>query len=259
MLWVAAALIFGLSLGYLLRDQVFADGPVAPEIITETEVVTEAISDERLQSLCATLTASDRDRLESAQADIMSLRRSLEGKELELAALQEERRRAKEAGAAVVSRIKALEAEVATLKTELATITEERDTLLVELKETVVKLEHQIRETDKYKKEAKKWKRKSTENAWKSFVAEAKVLICDRGTRKRHEACHEAVADAMAGGIQDRFELCVDTYQATPSMAQLERKASLPTFAEALDNDKAFTSKDWYIQFCDPTLPEAGE
>ena len=63
----------------------------------------------------------------------------------------------------------------------------------------------------------------------------------------------------MTPPIKERFQTCVDTYQAVPVLRQREKKdEELPAFAEDLPDDNKFTKKGWYIIFCDPTLPEAG-
>ena len=59
--------------------------------------------------------------------------------------------------------------------------------------------------------------------------------------------------------VRDRFVECVNTYQSTPLLVQGEKDVTLPPYAEWLNQDDRFTKKGWYIQFCDPTLPEAGE
>ena len=92
-----------------------------------------------------------------------------------------------------------------------------------------------------------------------SFNAEAKVAICDRGSRRRHDKCHEAVETALTAEMQSKFLSCVDSYQFTPMLRQLERKQEVPSNAMKLSDDDRFTDKGWYIQYCDPTLPEAGE
>lgn len=259
-LLAAGVTLVGALAGFAVHAWLFPAQPeVVTRVVTEAQLVPDKISDDKLQALCATLTASDKELIQAAQERVMSLRDELETREKELADLRAERARAKEAGAEVAAKLRSMEAEISRLRAQLVEVTAERDGLMVELKQTVAKLDAQIRETEKYKAEAKKWKRKSTENAWRSFVAEAKVQICDKGTRKRHEVCHEAVDQALDAPVQDRFESCVDTWQAVPALVQAEsKKAELPTFAYAL-SDKQFTSTGWYIQFCDPTLPEAGQ
>jgi DNA repair exonuclease SbcCD ATPase subunit len=253
---MGAGMMLGFALGFAF---VKASPEVVTQVVTEQQVVPERLSQEEIEQICATLTVDAKQQLLQAQEAVASLRGTLEAREQELAELQEQRRRSAAAGAAVQARITALEAEVGALRTQLVTVTAERDGLIVELKDTVRKLEVQIAETEKFKREAKKWKHTSTANAWRSFVAEAKVAICDRGTKKRHESCHEAVDEALGNELQDLFERCVDSEQAVPMLAQSEKEDGLPAFAQALPNDKRFSTRGWHIRFCDPSLPEAGQ
>lgn len=248
------AVVVGGGLGWLAHQQL-----VEPEqvVLREPQVVKQELTAEELAEVCADLTQTEQQRLAAAQANVTGLQSRLDEREKELADLKAKSKKGAEAAAANKQRMEELEAEVQRLSTELATVTQERDELLVELKETVTKLEAQIRETEKARTEAKKWKTKSTENAWQAFFAEAKLQICDRGTERRHEKCHEAVDGALSTEIRDRFEQCVDSYQLVPVLTQLEKKAELPVHAVLLGDDNRFTRSGWYIQFCDPTLPEA--
>ena len=42
---------------------------------------------------------------------------------------------------------------------------------------------------------------------------DAKTRICDRGTRKRHARCHDAVEAALTGPLRSRFETCTTSAQ----------------------------------------------
>jgi seryl-tRNA synthetase len=258
---IAGMLMFaGGTLGFAVCFALTYTSPeVVTQVVTEHKVVPERLSQEEIASICATLTLDAKEQIQQAQDAVSSLRSTLAAREQELAELHDQRRRSAEAGAAVKARLAELEAEVSSLRTELVAVTQQRDQLMVELKDTVRKLEEQIRETDKYKAEAKKWKRQSTANAWRSFIAEAKVAICDRGTKKRHESCHEAVEEAMGERVQDLFEQCVDSQQAVPMLIQSEKADGFPAFSESLPADKRFTTRGWHIRFCDPTLPEADQ
>ena len=152
-----------------------------------------------------------------------------------------------------------MEAEIEDLKIRLEEAETERDQLLNELKLTVLALDEQIVKTEQAKEVARVYKRKSVENLWAAFSAEAKLKICDRGSKRRHLKCHDAVDTALNVLVQDRFQECVNTFQATPLLLQAEKDEDLPMFAETLDDENRFLKKGWYIQYCDPTLPEAGD
>ena len=148
-------------------------------------------------------------------------------------------------------------AEIVELKTRLAQAEEERDEALEELQETVVALNIQIRETRKAKDEARRYKDLNTKHSWDSFLANAKIAVCGElwvSGRGRQRRCNEAVDEALGPEIKRKFGTCVDSYQSTPLFLRVESQ-DLPAFAERVPKNR-FTKNKWYIQFCDPTLPE---
>lgn len=232
--------------------------PKTVEIPTIQEVQKQLTAEE-LMALCSDQVKTERESLQAAQSKVVDLQSQLDAKEKELADMKKQDEKDASRRAVASQKMKDMEAEIASLKGQLAAAEKERDDLVVELKDTVKKLEAQIKETEVQRERAEKYKAESHENLWSSFNAEAKVDICDRGTRRRHDKCHEAVEEALgAPAIKDRFLACVDTYQATPSLVQGDRKATLPANAVWMNEDSRFTDNGWYIQFCDPTLPEAG-
>ncbi len=256
-------LILGIGAGYALHS--FLADPVEV-IVSEPTVIKENLTAEEIAAFCEDEVKDERASLGTAQDKVTDLQSRLDAREAELATMKKEAESKKAAAGAawaeMKKKVEALEAEVATLETQLEAAETERDELLVELKETVVALEKQIKETQKQKERGDKYKAESHQNLWTTFAAEAKVNICDRGTRKRHEKCHDAVTEALAkSSVQNKFLDCVDTNQATPVLVQADRddrkSNSLPPFAQWLDDDSRFTNKGWYVQFCDPTLPEA--
>ena len=107
---------------------------------------------------------------------------------------------------------------------------EEREALRKELKQTIKELDFQVAQSQKYKRKAKRYKMESTTNLWSAFLANAKVKICDRGSRKRHEKCHVAVEEALSSQIRSRFTVCVDTYQSVPVLKQVAKSDTIPIF-----------------------------
>ncbi|MCB9745442.1 MAG: hypothetical protein H6740_22885 [Alphaproteobacteria bacterium] len=229
--------------------------------VTEIEEVKKELTAEEVEALCGDQLQDERATLQESQAKVLDLQGQLEAKEAALKKMQDEAKGDEAKRAAAAKKWKEMEQEIEDLRSALTAAETERDELLVELKETVVKLENQIKETEVQRQRAEKYKGESQQNLWTTFYAQAKVEICDRGTRRRHEKCHEAVDEALnKDGIKERFIECVDTYQSTPLMIRAEdRKAELPMHAQWLSEDSRFTNKGWMIQFCDPTLPEAGE
>lgn len=227
-----------------------------PQIIEQEKVVTEEISDEALAKLCEELTVDEREKVMGAQRKVEDLEVMLAEKEALLAEMKAADEKDEERRKAAAKQWKAMEAEIEQLRAERDAAVQERDQLKEELQETLVELDRQIKRADTFKAKAKHYKKKSTENGWQAFEASAKVEICDKGSRKRHEKCHEAVETAFGPAVREKYTTCVDSYQATPVLRQREKDEALPAFAEMLPDDNKFTKKGWYIIYCDPTLPE---
>lgn len=251
----------GLGLGAAVGAGLYAllAKPTTVEVpVTKVEVIEKELSAEDLELLCSSTVQDDRGRLEDAQKEVLDLRAQLEAREKTLATAKAAVEKDATRRAAAAKKWKEMEAEIEQLKTQLVQVEEERDALTVQLKETVKELQSQIKETARQRTRAETYKKESHHNLWTTFEADAKVQICDWGSRRRHEKCHEAVDSAIAN-FEDRFLECVDTFQATPTLVQAEgRKAVLPVNAAWLSEDDRFTRKGWYVQFCDPSLPEAG-
>ncbi|MCB9668597.1 MAG: hypothetical protein H6736_03380 [Alphaproteobacteria bacterium] len=93
--------------------------------------------------------------------------------------------------------------------------------------------------------------------AWQRFLGAAQLDICERGNRKKLGRCREDVTERLtAPMVRQAFSHCVRSRQATPAVALLPRGESLPRYAQFLDQESKVTH-DWYVQLCDPTLPEA--
>jgi hypothetical protein len=252
-LFLVAAVLVGVAIGYSV-----APGPeVAPPPPPPAECPKP--SDAELDTLCAGRAPSDREALVFAQTQVDTLSAQLSAKESELKAALAEADRAGDQKDALVAKARKLEGEISTIRAQLTKATTERDQLATELKEALAKLDDATLATDAARTEARTWQGRSAEAHWSRFVAEAKVEICDRGTAKKHESCHSAVDTALGRPIKEGFQRCVGTGQAVPTLGQLEKNQKLPAHAVALQEDKAFPDKGWFVQLCDPTLPEAGE
>lgn len=234
-------------------------------VMSEPTVIRQELSDEELAELCADETRDERTALTGAQARVDTLQEQLARRETELEEYRAQSDKDRARSAEATARYREMEEKLATAEKEIEGLTmrlamaeAERDEALVELKETVEALNSQIQETESARKVAKKYKRQSVRNLWAAFVAESKVAICDRGSRKRHAKCHTAVDEALGPDVKDRFTHCVNSNQATPALIMGEKKTDLPEYAAMLNEDSRFTNKGWYIQFCDPSLPEAG-
>jgi len=243
-----AAILLGLIAG-TIGHSIFSE-PVV--VIPPPEVIKEELTETELRALASDLIATEQDRAQQAIERVQTLQEELAFKEAEL-------EKFKNAKAKNTARRGQLQEEIAFLQIQLASAEEERESLRKELKQTIKELDFQVVQTKNFKRKAKQYKMESTTNLWGAFLANSKVKICDRGTRKRHEKCHDAVEDALNSQMRGRFTVCVDTYQSVPVLKQAQREDPLPRYAARLNEENKFTKKGWYILFCDPTLPEAGD
>ena len=244
--------LVGSAVGYVASETL----QEPQEVVTQTQVVQEELSNEDLEELCKGLTDEEKKNVLEVQEEVKLLQMTLADREAELDKLKEQKHNTEKARKAARAKWKAMEAEIATLQIQLAAAEQERDELKVELQETLVELKKQVKKTQKFKAKAKKYKAQSTANLWTAFQAQAKVKGCDRGSRKRHEKCHLAFDLSMTEKVKQRFYNCVDTYQAVPVLRKVDGGEGLPPYSAYLSSDSRFT-KNWAIIFCDPTLPEA--
>lgn len=244
--------LIGSAIGYVASETL----QEPQEVVTQTQVVQEELSNEDLEELCKGLTDEEKKNVLEVQEEVKLLQMTLADREAELDKLKEQKYNTEKARKAARAKWKEMEAEIATLQIQLAAAEQERDELKVELQETLVELKKQVKKTQKFKAKAKKYKAQSTANLWTAFKAQAKVKGCDRGSRKRHEKCHEAFNLSMTEKVEKRFYNCVDTYQAVPVLRKVSGGEELPPYSAYLGSESRFT-KNWAIIFCDPTLPEA--
>lgn len=244
--------LVGSAIGYVASETL----QEPQEVVTKTQVVQEELSNEDLEELCKGLTDAEKKNVLEVQEEVKSLQLTLADREAELEKLKEQKHNTEKARKAARVQWKAMEEEIATLQIQLAAAEQERDELKVELQETLVELKKQVKKTQKFKAKAKKYKAQSTANLWTAFQAQAKVKGCDRGSRKRHEKCHEAFDLSMTEKVKQRFYNCVDTYQAVPVLRKVDGGEGIPPYSAYLSSESRFT-KNWAIIFCDPTLPEA--
>ncbi len=250
---VLAASAIGCVLGFAAR---YMTAPPPPK--PEPQVIRQELTAEQLAELCEPEFKDERESLIQAQSKVKSLESELDTKSKELAQLKADAEKASANREVAIKRWKEKEKEIESLKTQLAEAKGERDNLMVELQATIKELKTEITARKEAEAKAEYFKSESVEASWGGFVSTAKVEICDRGTRNRHEKCHEAVEAAMTPAMREKFAVCVNSYQAMPVLKRLEKKETLPSFSERLPDDNKFTDDGWYILFCDPTLPESG-
>ncbi|TNE85680.1 MAG: hypothetical protein EP330_24830 [Deltaproteobacteria bacterium] len=220
---------------------------MAPE---EVEVVVPRdLTAEELAEACGPLIAEAAENLDEAEAKVSTLEKRVADKEAQVAEMEAEMKRRASRGAAMASELEDARAELDALRIALAKAVEEKAVLEIELSETKEELVVQKKRTRLAREDALLHK-------WKSFVGTAKIDICDRGNRRKLGRCRETIDEFLADDMKEKFDHCVRSGQAVPSVRMAERDETLPAYAEYLDQDNKVT-RDWYVLLCDPTLPEA--
>ncbi len=197
------------------------------------------------------------DNLDKAEEKVTTLEGKVSTKQKEVQDLEDEMKRRAERGKVLVEERNALRAELAMRKEELGNLekrlkiaVQEKELLAVELVETKADLEEQKYETHVAKEDALDYK-------WRDFIGHSQLEICDKGNRKKLGRCRETIEEYMGEAMQAKFDHCVRSGQAVPSV-RVQNKSSdpLPQYSAFIDQDNRIV-KDWYVMMCDPTLPEA--
>jgi len=210
-----------------------------------------------LEQLCAARVASSTESAAiEAQDRVDGIADRLAAREAELTRLEAEMRNDDKRAKAAKSERARLVDEISGLKGTLSEAEKTRDDARAELVATLKQLDTQIEAAEKARQDADHQRARAQRGEWSAFMSDAKNRICDRGSRKRHARCHDAVESALAGSLRGRFEACTQGEQAVPELRHLDKGDALPDFAEPIPDDRAFTTKGWAVVFCDPDLPE---
>lgn len=252
----------GLSV-YLLRGmndpvEVASEAPPSPPVVEAPAIPLEeavAAHDAEPEPVL-----SPAEQLRAAQSQVDSLQTELDARDVELARLRGElaQRDAGDAEARERYRLRmaALEHDMKGLREALARAQDERDTLRKDLKEALAEVDRQVAENTKLRKTATAFKEANTENLWYAFTNNAKVRICDRGTHNRRESCMSEVDAWFDEAQHATFTSCVNTAQTMPILWEGDGQEVPPTAHRIAARDRE-RKDDWYVVYCDPTLPEA--
>jgi hypothetical protein len=227
-----------------------------PSTIEEVLVPRNLTADE-LAAECAPLILEKTTELEAAEDKVSSLKSQVSDKEEKVAELEQEMKSRAVRGRALVMELEKAKSELRDVQEQLQVAQEEKNQLIEELKETVITLEKTEVKLVKQKELTNYAKEDALANKYQRFIGESQLEVCEKGNRKKLGACREAVTALMeAPSVRDRFAHCLRSGQASPSVAEAEkRQVDLPMFSEWMNQEDKIV-KGWYINFCDPTLPE---
>lgn len=254
MITVFAALVVGSLGGAILGFLIWGRGG------SQVQVVERELTNAEIDALCAPVVdeavGEAADELSVAQERVATLQDDVFAKEREVAELEAEMARRAERGASLVAQVRELEAqleaartELTTLKAELAQAVEEKEELFVQLRATEQELADQRVETYVAREDALAYK-------WQTFVSTAELEVCEKGGRRRMGRCRETVTEQLMP-LRSQFEHCIRSGQAMPGVEEAPRRTeTLPTHAQWINQDDRIT-RDWYVNLCDPSLPEA--
>jgi chromosome segregation ATPase len=212
-------------------------------------------TDAEIKAKCAPVDAI-KDELTVAQTRVSELERDAATKEGKVKELEARIAKGAENGGKMKQELERLKLELAETQQKLAIAEAEKERILVELTDTKQELAQTKEELVLTKDQRDQAREDALYNRWQKFLAASQLEICDKGNRKKLGGCREAVTAALAiKARQDKFAHCVRSEQAQPMVRELEKEATLPKYAEMMD-EEIKQVKGWYVEFCDPTLPE---
>ena len=223
-----------------------------------TEVlVPRDLTEAELQAACAPSVADKARDLEEAHEKVRNLSADVATKEAHVAELEAEMAKRADRGRALVAELERAKEELATMKVQLEEATAEKERLFEELTVTTAKLEETEEALEEQIVKTERAQEDALTNKWYRFINDSQLEICERGNRKKLGKCRETIQAKLTDPVRrDKFAHCVRSRQATPVVREIEKGAELPEFAEWIDQEDKIT-KDWYVDLCDPTLPEA--
>ena len=231
----------GFGAAWLLRGERTVEIPRAP-------------TDAELEAACSPAVAAVNDELGAAQTKVAALEREKAVQERQVKDLEARIEKGAEAGQQLRAELARVKAELAETQEQLRIANEEKAQLLVELTQTQEELEATQVELVKTQGERDEAREDALFNRWQDFLHTSQLEICEKGSRKKLGNCRDDVMASLAAD-EARFAHCIRSGQAEPAVHELAKNAGLPQYAEMMNED-AKTLKGWYVEFCDPTLPE---
>jgi small-conductance mechanosensitive channel len=239
------AVLAGFGAAWVLKGDTLVEVPVA-----------RAPTDAELEAACAPEVEPVQDELSQAQTRVAQLERESAEKEAKVNELEARIARGAEAGKALRAELAQVKAELAETQEALRVAEEEKEVLLAELTETKEVLAATEEALVVARDERDEAREDALYNRWTDFLKDSQLEICDKGNRKKLGNCREAVMETLAvDARRDAFAHCIRSGQAQPLVRELVKDAELPQFAQMIDEDTKQV-KGWYVEMCDPTLPE---
>jgi hypothetical protein len=187
-----------------------------------------------------------------SQDEVKSLQADLDARTAELAALRADPERQADA-----MQVAALETAVTTLRTSLEQAQAQRDGMRHRLRTALAQLDEEVDAHAATRREVATLTSANTENLWVAFTERTKIDVCEQPGRRGRAACRSKLDGFFDETRHERFASCVTQDHAVPSLFHREHGEDLPSAAEPVGVGTLFDRDDWFVLFCDPTLPEA--
>lgn len=197
--------------------------------------------------------ASAKTEFETATAKVADLEGQVGKKEEEVKVLQLKVKKGAKKSAALEKELADRQAELDALKVEL-------ETAKADVTRLTADLEVSREETRSARSETFVAKGETIDAKWDGFKSDSMVQICEKGNRNKLAKCKDEVRAALDSSRAQRFKHCLASGQASPRLVKVDSKEKdpqLPRWSEWLNAEGKFTKNDWYVVFCDPSLPEA--
>lgn len=248
------ALLVG-AMGGIVGTRLVAHDPTpSPTVLTLPD--RRAYTPEELQIECLPYMRQTATTLEQAQTKVSALEIRIREKELEVRDLEQEMQGTERKSEDVATRLEAARAQLTSLETERAAAVAEKQQLLAALQhaqQILASTKMQLAASQAQVIEARE---ETLDSRWTSFVQDAQLRLCATGSSDRVGRCRENVAEALIPH-KARFKTCLRADEAVPELRTAIATEDLPEAAAWLGRDNPET-RDWYMLFCDPELPEAG-
>jgi len=242
-----------LALGFLAGGAAgWWSKPATPGGTTEVSVPRE-LSEAEKEAIWKPKVAEATANLEAAHTDIAMLEDQVRDKETQVKALQDELARRKASGSGTTELRKQLDAaraDLADVQQKLEVALADKDRLTSELATATAALDDAQRQT-------RTAVQQTLDERWAGFVRQAELDVCEKGGKNKVANCRDLVQRSLTADVKAGYLHCVKAGQEPPALRLASRKEeSLPQYSTWLgESDRA--TKLWYVELCDPTLPEA--
>ena len=214
---------------------------------------------------CEPVMQDQRDRITEIREEIAGLEGQVAAKESEVTELRAKLAvpgLSREEASEIEKRFAAAQAGLKDAQRRVRSLQKAKDQLVDELAATQARLEEaeSTLEAEVVIREALDSERtrlidQTITQRWLRMITEAQIDVCERVGRRRAAECRKAVVGGLKV-FRGEFVHCLQSGEAAPSVHSLGRGDRPPSHTHVFDEADRYLG-GWYVQLCDPTLPEA--